>query len=414
MPAPATVQEFIALLRQSRLLDEETVDRFVQQRRTAIATNQVTMAQLAGLLVRDGLLTHFQAESILHGRWRRFNIGRYRVLDQLGTGGMGSVLLCEHTHMRRKVAVKILPIAQTANSSSLERFYREARAVAVLNHPNVVRAYDVGQDDSLHFFAMEYVEGSTLHDIVRKTGLLSPLQAVHYLRQAAAGLHHIHQNNLVHRDIKPANLLVDLTGTVKILDLGLARFHLDNNDDLTIRQNELVLGTVDFLSPEQGINSHEADIRSDIYSLGATIYFCLTGSPPLGHGSMAQKLLWLQTRDPQPITELRPDVPPSLAALLDKMMARLPEDRFQSPQALQRAVESLPLLTGETATSCGDATLTKPDQWGRKPSDVYRWLRVGAGVALVFLIAGWMMLVAASANKQRAPEPNPPATVPKP
>src|SRR5262249_23992940 len=152
-----------------------------------------------------------------------------------------------------------------------------------------------------------YVEGSTLQEIVKRQGPLPPLTVVNYMRQAALGLSHIHQATLVHRDMKPSNLVVDLSGTVKILDLGLARFYEDDNDDLTVKQKELMLGTIDSLSPEQAINSHEADIRADIYGLAATMYYCLTGKSPLGTGSMAQKLLWLQNRDPQPIDEFRND-----------------------------------------------------------------------------------------------------------
>src|SRR5208283_3668014 len=193
-------------------------------------------------------------------------------------------------------------------SSSLERFYREARAGAVLNHPNIVCAYDIGQEGTLHYLAMEYVEGSSLQQIVLQCGPLSVLQAVRYLRQAARGLQHLFQAGVVHRDIKPSNLLVDLTGTVKILDLGLARFYRDEDDDLSHRHEELVLGTADYLSPEQAMDSHQADIRSDIYSLGCTMYFCLCGQPPFPEGTLAQKLIWHTTREPRSIRQLRPDV----------------------------------------------------------------------------------------------------------
>ena len=258
--------------------------------------------RLAGLLVRDGVLTHFQAEQFLQGKWRRFTIGKYKVLERLGSGGMGSVYLCEHKLMRRRVAVKVLPTAKAEDTSSLERFYREARAVAALDHPNIVRAYDIDQDDKLHFLVMEHVDGSSLQEIVKKAGPMDVLRACHYMRQAALGLQHAHETaGLVHRDIKPGNILVDRNGIVKVLDMGLARFFHDEEDMLTKKYDENVLGTADYLAPEQALDSHAVDIRADIYSLGATFYFCLTGRTPFAEGTVAQKLIWHQTRQPKPI-----------------------------------------------------------------------------------------------------------------
>src|SRR5208282_4672155 len=195
-------------------------------------------------------------------------------------------------HLKHRAAIKVLLAdARSKAASSLERFYREARAVAALNHPNIVRAYDIGQDRNLHFLAMEYVQGYSLQEIVAQCGPLNLLEAVHYLRQATEGLQHIFHAGLVHRDIKPSNILVDVTGTVKILDLGLARFFEDEGDDLTLRYGELVLGTAGYLAPEQSVDSHLADTRSDIYSLGCTIYFCLAGKPPFLLGALEQNLL---------------------------------------------------------------------------------------------------------------------------
>ncbi len=252
--------------------------------------------------MRDGLLTTFQAEQFLQGKWRRFTIGKYKVLERLGSGGMGSVYLCEHKLMRRRVAVKVLPSAKAEDTSSLERFYREARAVAALDHPNIVRAYDIDQDDKLHFLVMEHVDGCSLQEIIKKTGPMDVLRACHYIRQAALGLQHAHETaGLVHRDIKPGNILVDRNGIVKILDMGLARFFHDEDDMLTKKFEENVLGTADYLAPEQALDSHSVDIRADIYSLGATFYFCLTGRTPFAEGTVAQKLIWHQTRQPKPL-----------------------------------------------------------------------------------------------------------------
>src|SRR5947209_1880130 len=171
-------------------------------------------------MVREGILTRFQGEQFLQGKWRRFTIGKYKVLDRIGTGGMGSVYLCEHKFMRRRAAVKVLPTSKASDPSSLERFYREGRAVAALDHPNIVRAYDIDQEDNLHFLVMEYVDGSSLQELVKRQGRLDPNRAARYISQAATGLQHAHDAAaIVHRDIKPGNLVVDRNGVVKLLDM---------------------------------------------------------------------------------------------------------------------------------------------------------------------------------------------------
>jgi serine/threonine protein kinase len=337
MPAPSSANEFLDLVRKSGVLEEKRLDAYVEQLRAA-GNLPDEPSKLAGLLVRDGILTNFQVEQFLLGKWRRFHIGKYKVLERLGSGGMGSVYLCEHRFMRRRVAVKVLPAAKAEDSSALERFYREARAVAALDHPNIVRAYDIDQDEKLHFLVMEYVEGASLQEIVKKHGRMDVVRATHYIRQAAIGLQHAHENGLVHRDIKPGNVLVDRSGIVKVLDMGLARFFNDNEDNLTKRHDENVLGTADYLAPEQALDSHGVDIRADIYSLGATFYFLLTGHTPFSEGTVAQKLIWHQTRQPKSVRSLRPDVPEGLTAVLDKMMAKDPAHRYQVPGELIEAL----------------------------------------------------------------------------
>src|SRR5262249_7237584 len=201
--------------------------------------------------------------------------------------------LCEHKSMRRRVALKVLPASQAQDPALVDRFFREARAVAALDHPNLVRAHDFDHDGKLHFIVMEYVDGNSLQNIVATHGPLDVTRAAHYIRQVALGLHQAHQAGLVHRDIKPGNLLLDRGGIVKILDLGLARFFHDKADKLTQQYDEgSILGTADYLAPEQAVDSHEVDIRADLYSLGATFYFLLTGAPPFGEGTISQKLIW--------------------------------------------------------------------------------------------------------------------------
>ncbi len=338
MPSPTTTDEFLELVRKSEVVEDKKLTTYLDKVRAAqpLPNNPAVMA---GLLVRDGLLTNFQAEQFLQGRWRRFSLGKYKVLEKLGAGGMGTVYLCEHKLMRRRVAVKVLPSAKADDASSLERFYREARAVAALDHPNIVRAYDIDQDDKLHFLVMEHVDGSSFQEIVKKAGPMDVLRACHYIRQAALGLQHAHETaGIVHRDIKPGNILVDRNGIVKILDMGLARFFHDEEDVLTKKYDENVLGTADYLAPEQALDSHSVDIRADIYSLGATFYFCLTGRTPFAEGSVAQKLIWHQTRQPKSIRQLRPETPESIAALVERMMAKDPAQRPQSPMEVADAI----------------------------------------------------------------------------
>src|ERR1700730_5388367 len=318
-------------------MEDKRLDAYVQKQRAA-GTLPPEPPKLAGVMVRDGLLTHFQAEQFMLGKWRRFTIGKYKVLERLGSGGMGSVYLCEHKLMRRRVAVKVLPTAKASDPSSLERFYREARAVAALDHANIVHAYDIDQDESLHFLVMEYVDGASLQEIIKRAGPMDLTRAAHYMNQGTLGLGHAHERDLIHRDIKPGNLLVDRLGTVKVLDMGLARFFNDEEDILTKKYDESVLGTADYLAPEQAQDSHDVDVRADIYSLGGTFYFLVTGRTPFGEGSVAQKLIWHQSRQPKPIRSLRPEVPEELAAVLAKMMAKDAARRYQTPAEVIEAL----------------------------------------------------------------------------
>jgi serine/threonine protein kinase len=338
MSAPATVEQFLDLAGKSGLLDPPRARAYLRRLREGGASPAAPRA-LADALVRDGLLTRFQVEQLLLGKWRNFVLsGKYRVLGPLGAGGMGAVFLCEHVVMRRRVAVKVLPGARAGDPAHVERFHREARAAARLRHPNIVLAHDVDRDGNVHFLVMEYVDGNTFHRIIKARGPMSPLRAAHYVRQAALGLQHAHEAGLVHRDVKPSNLLLDRSGTVKVLDLGLARFFSDEPDDLSRRHGDSPVGTMDYMAPEQAVNSHAVDIRADVYGLGATFYYLLAGHGPFRGGTAAEKMLWHQLRKPQPIREARPDVPEGLADIIDRMMAKAPEDRYQTPGEVAEAL----------------------------------------------------------------------------
>ena len=330
MAAPTTSNEFLELIRRSELLPAPRLEEFIRQ--VESTSTKASPRDLAGLLVSGGFVTQFQAEQFLQGKWKGFTIGKYRVLERIGAGGMGTVYLCEHAVVGRKVAVKVLPSSQSSNPTARARFYREARAAGVATHPNLVKAHDVDEENGIHFLVMDYVDGSSLQAIVARFGPLSIPRAANYIAQAALGLQAAADAGLVHRDVKPANIMLERNGTIRVLDLGLARFYEDNTDPLTLKYDENnVLGTADYVSPEQAIDSHDVDIRADIYSLGATFYFLLTGQTPFPMGRISQKLIWLQVKQPTAIRDLRPEVPAGLAAVVEKMMAKKPEDRYSTP-----------------------------------------------------------------------------------
>jgi serine/threonine protein kinase len=341
MPVPCTTDDFLTLVRKSGVADAAALDDFAQ-RLTLESQPPRDPQQLASRMLREGLLTVLQATNLLRGKWRNFVIcGKYKLLEHLGTGGMGKVYLCEHARMRRRVAIKILPPDRAEEAVSRVRFEREAEALAALNHPNIVRAHDIDYDDKLrlHFIVMEYVDGSSLQEIVKRGGPLPVLRACHYVRQAALGLKSAHDAGWFHRDIKPANLLLERSGLVKILDLGLTRSSNDDSNLTRQYSSSNTIGTADYVAPEQALNSQAADIRADIYSLGVTFYFLLTGRSPFRDGTVAQKLLYHQFHLPEPVKSFRPEVPDDLARIIDRMLAKNPDERHQTPAEVVEALD---------------------------------------------------------------------------
>jgi formylglycine-generating enzyme required for sulfatase activity/serine/threonine protein kinase len=337
MPAVSSAEELIACVRQSGLLEPQRLEEYLRRTNGSLPD---TPRPLAQALMRDGLVTRYQAEQLLMGRWRNFTIGgKYRVLERLGYGGSASVFLCEHLAMRRLVALKVLPTANANDPDLLARFYREARAVAQLNHPNIVAAFDVDQADKLHFLVTEFVDGPSLDHLVSRRGRLGVADACQYISQAARGLQHAHEAGLVHRDIKPHNLLVDRTGTLKILDMGLALMFHEDAGSLTMGKDfRMLLGTIDYLPPEQAVDSHAVDIRADIYSLGATLYHILASHAMFPEGTVRQKLTWHQMRKPKPLNEVREDVSVGLAKVVARMLEKEPEARYQTPAEVEEAL----------------------------------------------------------------------------
>lgn len=285
-------------------------------------------------LVAHGYITQWQSDNIFAGKYKGFFLGKYKLLRSIGAGGMSSVYLAVHTILERQVAIKVLPKSRvTSDSSYLERFLLEAQAVAALDHPNIVRAYDVDTEgNSIYYLVMEYIDGPDLLSLVKKDGPLDIYRAAKFIRQAAEGLQHAHMAGLIHRDMKPANLLVDADDCVHVLDLGLARFTDEQRSSLTLAYDENVLGTADYLAPEQARNSHNVDARADIYGLGCTLYYLLLGHVPFPEGTLAQRIQAHQTRMPARIQDERSDVPDDLAEICSKMMAKDPNDRQQSAE----------------------------------------------------------------------------------
>jgi serine/threonine protein kinase len=303
---------------------------------------------LARELVRRGWLGPYQVNRLLQGRAGDLRIGPYLILVRLGEGGAGQVFKACHLTLNRLVALKVIRQDLVEDAEAIGRFYREMAVVGQLSHPNVVHAFDAGPVGSVHVLVMEYVEGTDLNQLIKKSGPLAVAESCDYIRQAALGLQHAHERGLVHRDIKPANLLVGRTaagfGTVKIADLGLARLR-QSAGDLTLSptltpRGSALMGTPDYLAPEQALDFHGADIRADIYSLGCTFYYLLTGQPPFP-GNLTEKLLRHQQEEPPALERFRGDVPSGLSALLRKMMAKRPADRWQTPADVAAALVDL-------------------------------------------------------------------------
>ncbi len=294
---------------------------------------------------------------------------RYRILGLLGTGGMGAVYKAEHRLMERIVALKTISRAFTANDGAVERFQREVKAAAKLSHPNIVTAHDAEQAGDLHFLVMEYVEGVSLDRLIARQGLTTVPQACNMIRHAALGLQHAHEKGMVHRDIKPQNLMVTRKGQVKILDFGLARLAqeklladcdvqegaaTDGVDSPGKTTAGMILGTPDYIAPEQAQDSRSADIRADIYSLGCTLYYLLTGSPPFPTGNAMQKLSSHLHATPLSVIERRQEVPSEVAAIVEKMMAKNPQDRYQTPAEVAKDLSAVQKGTATSATPKGD------------------------------------------------------------
>jgi len=300
-------------------------------------------------------MTPYQLNQVHRGQGNRLVIGPYLLLERLGRGGMRDVFKARHRRLGRITALKLIRAARLGTPRAARRFLREVQAAGRLDHPNVVHAYDAAQEGETLYLAMEYVQGWDLDKLVRLRGPLDMALACDSVRQAALGLQHAFERGIVHRDVKPSNLLLcSRTSTVMVLDLGLALVEqVGGTKGSQLTRAGRVLGTVDYLAPEQAFDSRAADTRSDLYALGCTFYYLLTGQPPFPKGSPIEKVMKHVGSQPEPVEAVRRDVPPEVAAVVRKLLAKQPEDRYQTPAELAEALqEVLKGLSAQTPVAC--------------------------------------------------------------
>jgi cyclic di-GMP phosphodiesterase len=337
-----TLQEMLS----SQLVLIEDWEKLPDEAKREILTCLDNQAFLSAL-VDHGLLNPYQAGRIEAGTTFGLILGNYRVLERLGAGGMGVVFKAEHIRLRRQVAIKVMPVEPDHSATLLLRFYSEVRVIAQLVHPNIVAAIDAGEvlgpipdDPVLHYFVMEYVPGQDLEEYVLERGALDPALACDIIQQVAAALGEANKHNMVHRDIKPSNILITPEGQAKLLDFGLARTVMQR-----VTEPGTVLGTLDFMAPEQVRDASMVDIRADLYALGGTLYWCLTGKLPFApQKNVAQDLARRLTQPPPSVVAVRPDIPRELDALVTRLMTLDPAGRYQTPEAVREAL--LPWVAG--------------------------------------------------------------------
>jgi serine/threonine protein kinase len=460
--ASQAVDQLLGQAQRAGLFSADASRDLIAQMAIATETEALTTDQVAERLIERKLLTRYQADQLLAGRGDECTVaGRYRVVDKLGEGGMGAVYKAHDMKLDRDVAVKVLPAQSLADADAITRFQREARALAKLSHPNIIQAFDSGEDRGRYFLVMEYVEGASLAAILSDHGAITPTLAADMTYQAAIGLQHAHDKGLVHRDVKPGNLLwllaqpladrttsatseqarssSDLTksysppalpgkGILKILDLGLARFLQDQLGDSQVTQEGTGVGTPDYMAPEQFRDALHADARTDIYGLGCTLYQLISGTVPFPGSSFSEKAHAHAKQQPIPLEERCPDVPAGLSFVVAKMMAKHPADRFQSAAEVAEALapyvagqsHSMILLRQTMRFHAGQLTTKTPNRRKR----VLAW--AGAAIAAAcfsrLLIVEWRSIFPTGSgdpalNAQGAtpgtpsPEPTPPAVI---
>jgi len=351
------LDQFVQTLSDSGLMTKAEVQKLIS--RVPDSDRPKDGEQMATLLYRKGKLTKFQAQAVYRGKAKGLTLGDYVILDPIGQGGMGQVYQARHRRMKRVVALKVLPSEMTKSAEAVDRFQQEVEAAARLIHPNVVTAFDAGEARNTHFLVMEYVDGQDLEAVVAKRGVLPVAEALDFTLQAAKGLAYAHGQGVIHRDIKPSNLLLAKNGTVKILDMGLARpdsqtGEMDETAACGLTLSGDVMGTVDYMSPEQAASTKHVDERTDIYSLGCTLFYLLVGRPVFEGETLVERVLAHREQQIPSLKKLRSDVPQSLAAVFRRMAGKKPEFRIKSMEEVITALERC-----DTSKGAAEAT-TKP------------------------------------------------------
>lgn len=342
---PANLDQFTRSLSDCGLMDAKEIQAFLNS--LPSDKSPQTAEDFARELYRAGKITKFQAQALYQGKTKGLVMGNYVILDKLGEGGMGQVYKAQHKRMERIVALKMLPPSATKSTDAIKRFLREVKAAARLSHPNVVTAYDADEAQGVHFMVMEHVEGQDLGKVVKERGPLPLNMAVNLLTQVAKGLQYAHEQGVIHRDIKPGNLLLDSHETVKILDLGLARFEgAVGAHDEGLTHSGQVMGTLDYMAPEQALDTKHADARSDIYSLGCTFYFLLTGRSVFPADTITKKI-FAHAQQPIPsLRAVRPDVPEAMDLVYQRMLAKNPDQRPQTMAEVLTALQGCLAVVG--------------------------------------------------------------------
>lgn len=338
-----TRESFVQNLVDSGLMSSSALQKFI--RRIPATERPANGKALARRIVKDGMLTRYQADAVLERQFHRLSIGQYELLEQIGSGGMGTVYKARHKRMNRIVAVKVIKRRNEDSADAVRRFEREVHVISGLQHPNIVIAHDADECEAGPFLVMEFVRGRDLELILRHDGPLSVATAVDYTLQSAHGLAYAHARGVVHRDIKPANLLrVDETGCIKITDLGLARLKEDSATGSarvsSLTETGNIVGTVLFMAPEQTIDSKASDHRCDVYSLGCTLFFLLHGRPPFVGESTIDTVMLHRNAPIPSLREGRPDVPESLDRVFQRMVAKSPDDRIPTMDDVVAALDA--------------------------------------------------------------------------
>ncbi len=373
MQVPVAAQNFLELLEKSALL---TGPQIKKVRDKLGIPDTATARETAKLLVKGRVLTPFQAERLLEGRYRGLVIDRYRIREVLGFGGMGCVFIAEDPNEDRKVAIKVLSSEHALDAGMLARMKLEAIAGMRLNHPNIIRTYRMDTTGAVHYLVMELFRGISLHELVALYGALKWPMVCDIALQAAEALKAAHAQGIIHRDIKPANFLINEEGVTRILDFGLAMMKDVPEEEFSLSMvfGHDCLGTPDYIAPEQSIDSRHVDARADIYSLGATLYVALTAHVPFPEKSNKAKLEAHRSKRPKNVCQLRPEIPAEIGAIIAKMMEKDPAKRFQSADELADAVrpyaqrKAIQFDFRELVTLRAKQAKAKAEQSGKKSS----------------------------------------------